>query len=270
MSSCNNLLTLQSGFKLQGLMKAQWYTIQPGKLCLCWVTHSWLCWRAELFAANAFTTRRCEKCCSKQVNKLREICVELGTQSQRKVSTLQFIYITLIFNDADSILHTYQIAQYSALKYPIIITYMLQAVSWKILPDKIIETKTIKPKLDDATVLWRIYKTDVSTVCNSVENICVRKTDHRNEKDSLKLNQSKVHFPGSWQWWGVTAENNTNSLLGLIIYFLWRQAELYLYPNPIKVETGLGPKTQLYLQIQSALLFRTTVDYYFIWLQQLL
>lgn len=223
-----------------------------------------------VFAANAFTTRRCEKCCSKQVNKLREICVELGTQSQRKVSTLQFIYITLIFNDADSILHTYQIAQYSALKYPIIITYMLQAVSWKILPDKIIETKTIKPKLDDATVLWRIYKTDVSAVCNSVENICVRKTDHRNEKDSLKLNQSKVHFPGSWQWWGVTAENNTNSLLGLIIYFLWRQAELYLYPNPIKVETGLGPKTQLYLQIQSALLFRTTVDYYFIWLQQLL
>lgn len=166
MSSCNNLLSLQSGFKLQGLMKTQWYTIQPGKLCLCWVTYSWLCWRAELFAANAFTTRRCEKCrksCSKQVNKWREICVELRTQSQRKVSTLQFIYITLISNDADSILHTYEIAQYSALKYPIIITYMLQAVSWKILPDKIVETKTIKPKLDDATVLWRI-----------VQNRCVR------------------------------------------------------------------------------------------------
>lgn len=93
----------------------------------------------------------------------RNLCGTEDTKSEESKHLTLFIYITLIFNDADSILHTYQIAQYSALKYPIIITYMLQAVSWKILPDKIVETKTIKPKLDEAAVLWTI-----------VQNRCVR------------------------------------------------------------------------------------------------
>lgn len=42
----------------------------------------------------------------------------------------------------------------------------------------------------------------------------------------------------------------------LIIQCLRRQTELYLYPNPIKVETGQGFETHLHPQIQSALLFR--------------